>query len=174
MENLMGKMKILIGEEEIQNKISELAKEIDQEYCDTELVVISILKGSLFFAVDLTRKMKTPIIFETLHAHSYEGTESTGNVSILDDITFPIAGKDVLIVEDIIDTGYTLDKIKKHLLSKKPNSLKIATLIDKKARRQIDVSVDYVGFDIPNKFIFGYGLDYDEKYRNLPYIGYIE
>lgn len=170
MENL----KILFNEEQLQERITELAKELDADYKGKELIVISILKGALYFTIDLTKKMKTPIIFETIHAHSYEGTESTGNVVIKDDISIDIQGKDILIVEDIIDTGRTLDKIKKKLLSKKPNSLKVAVLINKPARRKIEVPIDYVGFNIENKFIIGYGFDYDEKYRNLPYIGYIE
>ena len=170
MENL----KVLLKEEELQSRIAELAKELDKEYEGKELIVITILKGALYFSIDLTKKMKTPIIFETIHAHSYEGTESTGNVVIKDDISIDIEGKDVLVVEDIIDTGKTLDKIKTHLLNKNPKSLKIAVLINKPARREINVPVDFVGFDIENKFIIGYGFDYDEKYRNIPYIGYIE
>lgn len=170
----MENFNILYSEQEIQDKIALLAKQLDNEYEGKELVVISILKGALYFTIDLTKKMKTPIIFETIHAHSYEGTESTGNVLVRDDISIDISGKDVLIVEDIIDTGKTLDKIRQFLLSKNPNSLKIAVLADKKERRVVDVPIDYSIFDIPNKFIIGYGFDYDEKYRNLPYIAYID
>ena len=170
----MEKLKVLLKEEELQERIAELAKKLDKEYEGKELIVISILKGALYFTIDLTKKMKTEMIFETIHAHSYQGTESTGNIEIKDDISIDIEGKDVLIVEDIIDTGRTLDKIKTHILNKNPTSLKIAVLINKPARKEIDVPVDYVGFEIENKFIIGYGFDYDEKYRNLPYIGYIE
>ena len=170
MENL----KILLNEEQLQKRIAELAEQLDKEYEGKEIVVVSILKGALYFTIDLTKKMKTTIVFETIHAHSYEENESTGNVIIKDDISTNIEGKDVLIIEDIIDTGRTLDKIRAHLLSKNPKSLKIAVLINKPQRRIIDVPVDYIGFNIENKFIIGYGFDYDNKYRNLPYIGYIE
>ena len=118
--------------------------------------------------------MKTPILFDTIHASSYVGTESSGTLDIKDDISMDISGKDVLIVEDIIDTGYTLDKIRKHLLNKNPKSLKIAVLADNKERRNINVPLDYIGFEIPDKFVIGYGFDIDQKYRNLPFVGYVE
>ena len=118
--------------------------------------------------------MKTPIILEVMQVSSYNGTESTGKISIIKDLSFDIEGKDVIIVEDIIDTGYTLKVLKENLLARNPNSLKIAVLLDKKERRKVEVLVDYVGYEIPNKFVVGYGFDVDERGRNLPYIGYIE
>lgn len=170
----MDEINVLIDETELQERITKLAIQIDQEYIGKDLVVVSILKGALYFTIDLTKKMKTPIILDTIHAHSYVGTETTGSIKIQDDLSTNITGKDVLIVEDIIDTGLTLNKIKSHILAKSPRSLKIAVLANKKQHRIIDVPVDYVGFEIPDKFIVGYGFDYNEKYRNLPYIGYVQ
>ena len=170
MENL----KVLFEEEKIQKRIKELAEKIDSDYKVKEVVIISILKGAVFFTVDLVKKMKTPIILEVMQVSSYNGTESTGKISIIKDLSFDIEGKDVIIVEDIIDTGYTLKVLKENLLARNPNSLKIAVLLDKKERRKVEVLVDYVGYEIPNKFVVGYGFDVDERGRNLPYIGYIE
>lgn len=170
MENL----KVLFEEEKIQKRIKELAEKIDSDYKGKEVVIISILKGAVFFTVDLVKKMKTPIILEVIQVSSYNGTESTGKISIIKDLSFDIEGKDVIIVEDIIDTGYTLKVLKENLLARNPNSLKIAVLLDKKERRKVEVLVDYVGYEIPNKFVVGYGFDVDERGRNLPYIGYIE
>ncbi|MCI8277312.1 MAG: hypoxanthine phosphoribosyltransferase [Clostridia bacterium] len=170
MENL----KVLFEEEKIQKRIKELAEKIDSDYKGKEVVIISILKGAVFFTVDLVKKMKTPIILEVMQVSSYNGTESTGKISIIKDLSFDIEGKDVIIVEDIIDTGYTLKVLKENLLARNPNSLKIAVLLDKKERRKVEVLVDYVGYEIPNKFVVGYGFDVDERGRNLPYIGYIE
>ena len=170
MENL----KVLFEKEKIQKRIKELAEKIDSDYKGKEVVIISILKGAVFFTVDLVKKMKTPIILEVMQVSSYNGTESTGKISIIKDLSFDIEGKDVIIVEDIIDTGYTLKVLKENLLARNPNSLKIAVLLDKKERRKVEVLVDYVGYEIPNKFVVGYGFDVDERGRNLPYIGYIE
>lgn len=170
MENL----KVLFEKEKIQKRIKELAEKIDSDYKGKEVVIISILKGAVFFTVDLVKKMKTPIILEVMQVSSYNGTESTGKISIIKDLSFDIEGKDVIIVEDIIDTGYTLKALKENLLARNPNSLKIAVLLDKKERRKVEVLVDYVGYEIPNKFVVGYGFDVDERGRNLPYIGYIE
>ncbi len=168
-------IKILLSQEEIENRITELAKEIDSDYRnEEEIVVICILKGALFFSLDLVKKLKTPIILDTIHASSYVGTKSTGELNISDDIMCDITDKRVLIVEDLIDTGNTLHKIKKHIESKGPKDVKIAVLVDKKGRRVTDVPIDYVGFDIDDKFIIGYGFDYNEHYRNLPYIGYVD
>ena len=172
---MIKNLKVLYTQEELQKRISELAKELDNDYKDKkEIIVISILHGALFFTIDLIKQMNTTMIFDTIHAKSYEGTESTGTLNILDDITYDITGKDVLIVEDIIDTGNTLNKIRSNLLERNPASLKICVLFDKKARRKVEVPVDYIGFDIENKFIIGYGFDYNEKYRNIPYVGYVE
>lgn len=175
MENLEEKLNVLYSEEEIQARILELAKQIDEDYKDSnEVIAICILKGAAFFAVDLVKKMKTPIIFEVMQVSSYAGTETTGTISIKKDLDCDIEGKDVLIIEDIIDTGYTLRALREDLLSRKPNRLKIAVLADKKERRKVEVPIDYVGFEIPNKFVVGYGFDVDERGRNIPYVGYLD
>lgn len=175
MENLEERLKVLYSEEELQKRIAELAKQIDEDYKDSkELIIICVLKGAAFFTIDLVKKMKTPIVFEVMQVSSYSGTESTGAISIKKDLDADIEGKDVLIVEDIIDTGYTLRALRQDLLSRNPKSLKIVVLADKKERRKVDVPIDYVGYEIPNKFIVGYGFDIDEYGRNIPYIGYIE
>lgn len=174
MENLNKKLKVMYREEELQEKIKEIAEKIDEDYKGKEVIVVSILKGAIFFTVDLVKKMSTPIVLETMQVSSYSGTESTGNISVKKDLDSSIEGKDVLIVEDIVDSGYTLKYLKDYLLSKNPRSLKIAVLMDKKERRMVDVNIDYVCFEIPNKFVVGYGFDIDEKGRNIPYVGYIE
>ncbi len=171
MENL----KVMYKEEELQKRIREMAEEIDKDYAGTkEVIVISVLKGAVFFTVDLVKKMKTDIILEVMQLSSYSGTESTGNIIVKKDLDCNIEGKDILIVEDIIDTGRTLKYLKEYLASKNPNTIKVAVLMDKAERREVKVDVDYTGFVIPNKFIVGYGFDYDEKGRNIPYVGYIE
>ena len=170
----LDKVKVLYSEEELQKRIGEVAEQLDKDYEGKKIIVISVLKGAVFFTVDLVKKMKTPIQLEVMQTSSYEGTESTGNIKIKKDLDQDIEGKDVLIVEDIIDTGHTLKLLKEYLLSKKPNSLKICVLADKKERRAVDIDVDYKCFEIPNKFVIGYGFDYDEEFRNLPYVGYID
>ena len=175
MENLEEKLKVLYSEEEVQERIAEIANQIDLDYKDSkELIVICVLKGAAFFTIDLVKKMKTPIVFEVMQVSSYSGTESTGAITVKKDLDCKIDGKDVLIVEDIIDTGYTLRALRQDLLSRGPKSLKIAVLLDKKERRKVEVPIDYVGYEIPNKFVVGYGFDVDEHGRNIPYIGYIE
>lgn len=174
MENIMNKLKVMYSEEEIQKRIKEVAEKIDKDYEGKELIVISVLKGAIFFTVDLVKKMKTPVVLDVMQVSSYQGTQSTGNVIIKKGLDEDISGKDVLIVEDIIDTGYTLQYLKEYLQTLNPSSLKIAVLADKKERREIDVDIDYTCFDIENKFVVGYGFDIDQKYRNIPYIGYIE
>lgn len=166
-------MDILINESRIEKRLDEMAKEIDKAYEGKEIILIGILKGSVVFMVELAKRMKTKVQFEFIEVSSYEGTESTGKVKIVKDIKNSIEGKDVLIVEDIIDTGITLTFLKEYLLLKKPNSLKIATLLSKPSRRIKELDVDYIGFKIEDKFVIGYGLDYNQNYRNLPYIGYV-
>lgn len=155
-------------------RVKQVAEEIDRDYENKEIVVVSVLKGAIFFTVDLVKKMKTPIELETVQVSSYEGTESTGKITMKKDLDRSIEGRDVLIVEDIVDTGYTLKFLKEYLISKKAKSVKIAVFMDKKERRKTDVEIDYTGFVIPNKFVVGYGFDVDEKGRNLPYVGYID
>ena len=168
-------LKVLYNEDEIQGRIKELAEKIDEDYADKkDVIIVSILNGAMFFTIDLFKKMKTLATLDTLQASSYAGTESTENVKLKKDIDVDIKGKDVIIVEDIIDSGRTLKVIKEHLLNKEPNSVKIAVLLDKPERRKFQVDVDYVGFSIPNKFVVGYGFDVDGKGRNIPYIGYLD
>lgn len=170
----MEELKVMYSEEELQKRIQELAEQIDKDYEGKEdIIVISVLKGAIFFTVDLVKKMKTPIILEVMQVSSYSGTESTGNIIVKKDLDYDIEGKDVLVVEDIIDSGRTLKYLKDYLISKNPNSVKIAVLMDKAERREVEVDVDYTGFEIPNKFVVGYGFDVDEKGRNIPYVGYI-
>ena len=174
MEDLEKKLKIMYTEEQIQNRIKEVAKKIDEDYKGKTVIIISVLKGAIFFTVDLVKKMKTPIILEVMQVSSYQGTQSTGNIIVKKGLDTNIEGKDVLIVEDIIDTGYTLKYLKEYLESQNPNSLKIAVLADKKERRKVDVKIDYTCFEIENKYVVGYGFDVDEIGRNIPYIGYLE
>lgn len=173
-EPILENIKVLYEEETLQKRIAEMAQEIDRDYAGKSVVVISVLKGAVFFTVDLVKKMKTPIELEMMQVSSYEGTESTQKIKIKKDLERTITGKDVLIVEDIIDTGHTLKHLKEYLLSQQPNSLRLAVLADKKERREVEVAIDYTGFVIPNKFVIGYGFDYNEVGRNLPYVGYIE
>lgn len=171
---MLENLPVLISEEEIQEKIAEVAKQIDNDYKGEEVVVISILKGAIFFTVDLVKKMKTPIQLEVMQVSSYSGTESSGELIVKKDLSCDIEGKNVLVVEDIVDTGTTLSYLKGYLASKNPKTLKIAVLADKKERRKVDVKLDYKCFEIPDKFVVGYGFDVNEKGRNIPYVGYIE
>lgn len=167
-------MDVLINEVKIQSRIKEIARQIEKEYEGKQLVFLGILKGSLPFLWELAKNIKNDVRFEFIEVSSYEGTESTGKIKINKDLTESITGKDVIIVEDIVDTGRTLTFLKQYLLEKKPNSLKIAALLSKPSRRVMEIGVDYIGFQIEDKFVVGFGLDYDQKYRNLPYVGYIE
>ncbi|MBR2289528.1 MAG: hypoxanthine phosphoribosyltransferase [Clostridia bacterium] len=162
---------MMIDEEKLQTRIGEMAEEIDQVYNGEKIVVICVLRGAIYFMVDLTKKMKTVIETDFIRVSSYVGTESTGNIRMTLDISENIEGRDVLIVEDIIDTGFTLKYLRDYLMTKNPKSLRIAVLADKEERRKVDVPVDFVGFKIPDKFVVGYGFDDDNAYRNLPYIG---
>ncbi len=170
---MLEKVEVLYEETQIQERIAELAKKIDSDYEGKTVTIISILKGAVFFTVDLVKKMKTPIELEVMQVSSYVGTETTGKITVKKDLDHDISGKDVLIVEDIIDTGFTLKYLKEYLETKNPNSVKIAVLADKAERRKVPVDLDYTGFVIPDKFVIGYGFDYNEMGRNLPYIGYI-
>ena len=173
MEKL-GELKVLIDEKTLQARIKEMAKQFMEEYKGKEITFICILKGSIFFTVDLAKNIDGDVRVDFVRVSSYDGEESTGEIKMKQDLTESIQGKDVIIIEDIIDTGRTLKYLKKYLEIKKPNSIKICTLLDKKERRVCNMEADYVGFTIPDKFVVGYGLDYDEKYRNLPYIGYFD
>ncbi len=174
MDNLKDKLNVLFEKEEIQKRIGEVAEKIDEDYKGKEILVISVLKGAIFFTVDLVMKMKTPIVLETIQVSSYQGTQSTGNIIMKKDLDSDISGKDVLIVEDIVDTGYTLKYLKEYLQTLNPKSIKIAVLLDKKERRKTKIDIDYTCFEIENKFVVGYGFDVDEKGRNIPFIGTLE
>ncbi|MFN3967031.1 MAG: hypoxanthine phosphoribosyltransferase [Endomicrobiia bacterium] len=166
---------ILITEEQIKKRVKELAEQISNDYKDKEPLLVSILKGSFMFLSDLLRNLKIQCTVDFVAISSYNGsTESTGVVRQLLDLRENPVGKDILIVEDIVDTGFTLNYLKKNLLTRNPSSLKICVLLDKKERRKEPIEIDYTGFVIPDKFVVGYGLDYQEKYRNLPYIGVIK
>ena len=172
----MVEIKTLITEEEIDKRVREIAKQIEEEYKGKEITLICILKGSVFFAVELAKRINSNVKLEFIRVSSYgEGTESTGEIKMKLDLKDSIQGKDVIVIEDIIDTGRTLSYLIEYLKMKKPNSVKLCALLDKPDRRvKKDVKVDYTGFTIPDKFVVGYGLDWDENYRSLPYIGYIE
>lgn len=172
----MEEVKVLIDEEKLHKRVDEIAAQIESEYKGKEIILICILKGSVFFTVDLAKRINGDVKIEFIRVSSYnEGTESSGEIKMKLDLKDSIKGKDVIVVEDIIDTGRTLSYLIKYLKMKKPNSLKLCALLDKPERRiKKDVKVDYTGFQIPDEFVVGYGLDVDEKYRNLPYVGYIE
>lgn len=156
--------------EQIQNKVRELAKRISIDYEGKEIVTVGILKGAFMFYSDLVKSIRIPLHIDFIHASSYIKTESTGEIKIHSDLSEKINGRDVLLIEDIADTGLTLQHIQGMLLERKPASLKICTFLDKKSKRLTDIKLDYVGYEIPDHYLVGYGLDYDNKYRNLPYI----
>lgn len=164
---------ILITEEQIRDKVRELGTKISADYADTSVTLVSVLKGSLPFMADLMRAIEIPVQIDLMEVSSYGGatTETSGLVRILKDLSSSIAGKDVLIVEDIIDTGLTLNYLLRYLRGKNPRSLRICALLDKPARRLVEIPIDYLGFTIPDEFVVGYGLDFGEYYRNLPFIG---
>ncbi|MCR5543340.1 MAG: hypoxanthine phosphoribosyltransferase [Eubacterium sp.] len=170
-----GKINVLISEKEIADRVAEMAKELSQEYAGKEVHLICILKGSVFFTCELAKRMEVPVTMDFLTVSSYgAGTESSGVITLKKDLDEPIEGKDVILVEDIIDTGNTLSWVYKNLKERNPASLKLITLLNKPDRRKVKLDVDMTGFVIPDKFVIGYGLDYDQKYRNLPYVGVIE
>jgi hypoxanthine phosphoribosyltransferase len=166
---------VLIDEQAIAAKVRELGIAIADDYRAKDVVLVSILKGALPFLADLMRQMPIPLALDFLEVSSYgEATESSGNVRILKDLAKSIEGRDVVVVEDILDTGQTLSYVIEHLRSKQPASVRLCTLLDKPARRIVPIQIDYRGFEIPDKFVVGYGLDYAERYRNLPFIGVLK
>lgn len=170
MEKL-GKRKILYNREEISERVKELGIKITKDYKGKDLVVVSLLRGSFVFAADLVREIEIPLEIDFMTTGSYGHSKvSSGHVEIIHELNTDIEGKDVLIVDDIIDSGRTLEVVKKLLLEKKPKSIKICTMLDKPSRRTVDISADYVGFSIEDLFIVGYGLNYEKHYRNVPYI----
>ena len=163
---------VMLSEEEINARIAELGEQISRDYEGKEIFLICILKGASFFACELAKRITVPVNIDFMKVSSYGGgTVSSGQVSIKMDVSESIAGKEVLIVEDIIDSGNTLNLLPKILMERGPKSIRLCALLDKPDRREVDVKMDYVGFRIPDKFVLGYGLDYDQRYRNLPYIG---
>jgi hypoxanthine phosphoribosyltransferase len=164
---------VLVSEEQIREKVAELGSRLSADYAGRELTLVSVLKGSLPFMADLMRAMRIPLRIDLMEVSSYGGatTETSGLVRILKDLSASIEGRDVIIVEDIIDTGLTLNYLLRYLRGKNPRSLHICALLDKPARRLVDIDIAYRGFTIPDRFVVGYGLDYGELYRNLPYIG---
>lgn len=169
-------IKVLLTEEEVNRRISEVAEEINKDYKGEDIHLICILKGGAMFMCELAKRLDGEVSFDFMDVSSYgSGTESTGIIKILKDLDEDISGKNVIIVEDIIDTGRTLHNLSNLLMSRGPKSIRICTMLDKPSRRvQKEVKVDYRCFEIPNKFVVGYGLDYDQRYRNLPFIGVVE
>lgn len=166
---------VLLSEQEIENKVAELAKQIESDFEGQEILLVGILKGASVFVADLMRKINLNVNIDFMSVSSYgTSTESSGTVKILKDLDVDIEGKNVLIVEDIIDSGATLRNLYDTLMTRNPKSLKLCTLLDKPERRKVHIDVDYVGFTIEDKFIVGYGIDYAEMYRNLPYIGIVD
>ena len=168
-------LRTLFSEEELQKKVAELGAAITEEYRGKDLLIVTVLKGAVVFLADLMRKIDTPAEIDFMVVSSYgAGTKSSGVVKIVKDLDVPLKDRHILIVEDILDSGLTLSYIKGILQDRGPASIRIATLLDKPARRKADLRADYVGFEVPDEFVVGYGLDYDEKYRNLPYIGILK
>lgn len=168
-------LSVLLSEKELKARVSELGQQISADYADKNLLLIGVLKGSVVFMSDLMREITVNAMMDFMAVSSYgAGVKSSGVVRILKDLDRDIHGFDVLIVEDILDSGKTLAYLKGLLLERHPASIKIATLLDKPERREADIAADYVGFNVPNEFVVGYGLDYGEKYRNLPYIGILK
>ena len=167
---------VLVSEEQIQAKVAELGARLSADYAGRELTLVSVLKGSLPFMADLMRAISIPVTIDLMEVSSYGGaaTESSGLVRILKDLSSSIDGRDVLIVEDIIDTGLTLNYLIRYLRGKNPATLRICTLLDKPARRLVEIPVEYIGFQIPDQFVIGYGLDFGEVYRNLRYVGVLK
>lgn len=169
------KIRVLLTEEEVDAKIRALGKKISEDYAGKSVHLVCVLKGGVFFMCELAKRIEVPVSMDFMSVSSYgNGTSSSGAVRIVKDLDEPLEGKDVLIVEDIIDSGNTLHYLVEILYKRNPSSIKICTLLDKPDRRVADVKVEYVGFEIPDEFVVGYGLDYAQRYRNLPYIGVVE
>ncbi|MFA6867283.1 MAG: hypoxanthine phosphoribosyltransferase [Clostridia bacterium] len=164
----------LITNDEIVAKTKEIAALMSKDFEGEEIIMVCILRGSCMFFGELVKNIPNYIELEFITVNSYKGTTSSGEVRMISDITRPIENKNVIVVEDIIDTGYTLNYLKKILLARNPKCLKIATLLDKPVRREVELKGDYVGFEIPNEFVVGFGLDYKQKYRNYPHIGILK
>lgn len=168
------RFEVLLTAEQIQRRVAELGEEITRDYKGKDLVMVGVLKGACLFLADLCRHVKLPLTLDFLGVSSYgDDTASSGIVQITQDLSQPIVGRDVLLVEDIVDTGLTLDFLIENFRIRKPRSVKVCTLLHKPSNTIKPVPLDYVGFTIENKFVVGYGLDYEQRYRNLPYVGYL-
>lgn len=168
-------VRVMISEAEVAKRIEEMGRQISEDYAGKQIHLICILKGGVFFMCELAKRISVPVSMDFMSVGSYgDGTASSGVVRLVKDLDESLEGKDVLVVEDIIDSGRTLYYLLDVLRKRQPNSMKLCTLLDKPDRRVRDVKVDYVGFEIPDEFVVGYGLDYAQKYRNLPYIGIVE
>jgi hypoxanthine phosphoribosyltransferase len=173
MERIFGRP--IVTQEEMRTRIRELGRQISADYADKELILVGILKGAYAFYADLARAIRVPLRVDFIVVTSY-GTraKTSGKVKMVTDLTEDIAGRDVLLVEDIVDSGFTVQYLIKTLARRKPKSIKVCTLLSKPDRRKVDVPIDYVGFKISNKYVVGYGLDYQQKYRNLPYLAVLD
>lgn len=168
------RIRVMISEEEVTRRISELAKQISEDYAGRSVHLVCILKGSLFFTCELAKRITVPVTLDFMSVSSYgDGTKSSGVVKMVKDLDESLEGKNTIVIEDIIDSGRTLSYLLENLSNRKPASLRLCTLLDKPERRVREVKVDYTGFQIPDEFVVGYGLDYAQRYRNLPYIGVI-
>ena len=170
----MQEIKVLIKEETINKRLDELAKQIMEDYKGKDIMFLCILKGSVMFTVELAKRIKNNVQFEFIEVSSYENNQSTGKIKLNKDISQSIEGKDVIIVEDIIDSGRTISFLKEYLKQKNPNTIKVCSLLDKPSKRIFEIKADYIVFEVDDKFIVGYGLDDNQNYRNLNYVGYIE
>lgn len=167
--------RVLFSEEELREKVKKMGREISEDYKGKDVILVGILKGSVPFMADLMKYIEIPCKIDFMDVSSYgNSTESSGVVRILKDLEFEVEGRDILIIEDIVDTGTTLEYLKTYLKSKNPNSVSVACLLNKPDRRKVEVDVKYLGYEVPDEFLVGYGLDYAEKYRNLPYIGILK
>ncbi len=167
--------KPLVTQEEMRARIRELGRQITADYADKDLILVGVLKGAYAFYADLARAIRLPLRVDFLVVSSYTSkTKGAGKIKVLTELTEDVAGRDVLVVEDIVDSGSTVLHLRKALGAKKPKSIKVCALLSKPSRRKVDVKVDYVGFNIPNKFVVGYGLDFQQKYRNLPYLAVLD
>ncbi len=169
------KIRVLLSESEVDKRIQEIGEQISRDYEGKEVHLVCVLKGGSFFMCELSKRITVPVSLDFMSVSSYgAGTESSGVVKIVKDLDEPLQDKNVIVVEDVVDSGRTLSYLLEILKNRGPKTLKLCTLLDKPQRRVVDVSVDYKGFDIPDEFVVGYGLDYAQKYRNLPYIGVVE
>ena len=169
------RVRVLLSEEEVNRRICEIGEQISKDYAGRQVHLICVLKGGSFFMCELAKRITVPVSLDFMSVSSYgRGTQSSGVVKIIKDLDEPLDGKDVIVVEDIVDSGRTLSYLLELLGKRNPKSLALCTMLDKPERRVVDVKVDYTGFNIPDEFVVGYGLDYDQRYRNLPYIGVVE